>query len=118
MRSSRVGTVTKRRGMSWFVLVALALAAAPPAMAASAIPRLDYAATCRQTPAVGMNQQATIAGCMKDETAARGALSAVWTKSGKQSRDMCLAETTQGGLPSYVELLTCLQGQLMTQAPR
>ena len=98
--------------------VSSALAAASPAVAASSIPRLDYAQTCAQTPAVGMDQKDTIAACMKDEAAARDALPAVWNKSGKGSRGMCLAETTQGGLPSYVELLTCLQGELLQPSPR
>lgn len=117
--------------MRWFALrrrpkplqvmagaVSSALACASPAVAASSIPRLDYTQTCAQTPAVGMDRKDTVAACMKDEAAARAALPAVWNKSGKGSRGMCLAGTMQGGLPSYVELLTCLQGELLQPSPR
>lgn len=80
---------------------------------AQGVPKLNFAATCNATPATGMSRQDTIASCMKDETDAQRALPAVWTKSSRKSRANCLAETTQGGLPSYVELLTCLQGNLL-----
>ena len=58
-----------------------------------------------------MDKKATVDSCMSDEKGAQAQLPAVWAKATKASRNLCLAETTQGGLPSYVELITCLQGE-------
>lgn len=80
---------------------------------AQGVPKLNFAATCKATPATGMNRQETIDSCMNDEKDAQRALPPFWAKSTAKSRANCLAETTQGGLPSYVELLTCLQGNLL-----
>ncbi|MFO1133849.1 MAG: hypothetical protein U1E30_01355 [Rhodoblastus sp.] len=101
--------------MKPFVFALLFAAAVGPANAQSA-PRLDYRSTCKATPAVGMDHAATVASCLADEENARGALPPVWAKSSRASRAACVAETTQGGLPSYVELLTCLQGNLIVKA--
>lgn len=101
--------------MKHFIAIGFIAAALGPAHAGGA-PRLDYRSTCKVTPAVGMDQKATIASCIADEERARAALPPVWTKSSRASRSACLAETTQGGLPSYVELLTCLQGNLLQKS--
>lgn len=95
------------------LLLAFALAAAP---ATAGVPRLDYRATCRATPALGMDKKATVAACIKDEQQARTELPDVWRKARVGWRRDCVAETTHGGLPSYVELLTCLQGDRTTKA--
>lgn len=88
----------------------------PAAAVAAGPPRLDVAATCKATPAVGADQAATIASCLRDEKQALAQLPPVWARSSRRSQSECLAETRQGGLPSYVELLTCLQGNLMTKS--
>lgn len=94
------------------IAVALTLAAFSPAMA-RAIPKLNYQATCASTPSVGMDKKATVESCLNDERNALAALPPVWSKSTRKSRADCTTETSQGGLPSYVELLTCLQGYLL-----
>ncbi len=101
--------------MKSFIPVLLIAASVVPA-SAQGVPKLDYRSTCKATPAVGMDRAATVASCLADEENARGALPAVWAKSSKASRAACVAETSQGGLPSYVELLTCLQGNLAGKA--
>lgn len=95
------------------MVVALALVASGTLAYGQGVPKMNYAATCKATPATGMSQQDTIAACMNDEKDAQRGLPPIWAKSSRNSRTNCLAETTQGGLPSYVELLTCLQGNLM-----
>ena len=92
---------------------ALLLLGIMPAYGASGVPRLNYQETCRQTPPVNGDQKTTVESCLNDEKDALAALPPVWAKSSPASRQQCTAETTQGGLPSYVELLTCLQGNLL-----
>lgn len=87
----------------------------PAAAVAAGAPKLDVSATCKATPAVGADQATTMASCLRDERQALAQLPPVWARSSRRSQSECLAETRQGGLPSYVELLTCLQGNLMTK---
>ena len=84
-----------------------------PAANSSAFTAPPIKAYFHGTPPVGMDKKATVASCMADEKEAMAQLPPVWAKAKKADRDMCLAETTQGGLPSYVELITCLQGQII-----
>lgn len=101
--------------MKNFIAIAIVSTTLGPANA-QGVPRLDYRSTCKATPAVGMDQKATIASCIADEERARAALPPIWAKSSRASRSACAAETKQGGLPSYVELLTCLQGNLVQKS--
>ena len=91
-------------------LVFSAILAALPASAAFAeAPTLNVQATCRATPAVNLDQQATYDNCMRSENAARDRLSKTWGKMRADWRSTCLKTTTLGGIPSYVELLTCVE---------
>lgn len=110
--ASNRGSTGTEAFVKYLIAIVFAVAALGPANA-QGVPRLDYRSTCRATPAVGMDQKATIASCIADEERARAALPPIWTKSSRASRSACVAETTQGGSPSYVELLTCLQGNLL-----
>jgi hypothetical protein len=91
-------------------LVFSAIVAALPASAAFAdAPTLNVQATCRATPAVNLDQQATYDNCMRSENAARDKLNKTWAKMRVDWRSTCLKTTTLGGIPSYVELLTCVE---------
>jgi hypothetical protein len=91
-------------------LVFTAILAALPASAAFAdAPTLNVQATCRATPAVNLDQQATYDNCMRSENAARDKLNKTWAKMRVDWRSTCLKTTTLGGIPSYVELLTCVE---------
>lgn len=74
-----------------------------------AIPNLDYASTCRETPPVAMDRKQQLQSCLNDEKQAKADLPAQWKRSKPQWRESCLRQTTLGGLASYVELLTCLE---------
>src|SRR5436305_4971028 len=90
--------------------LSLVLAFALPACAALAdAPVLNVQATCRATPAVNLDQQATYDNCMRSENAARDRLNKTWGKMRADWRSTCLKTTTLGGIPSYVELLTCVE---------
>jgi hypothetical protein len=91
-------------------LVFSAILAALPTFAAFAdAPTLNVQATCRATPAVNLDQQATYDNCMRSENAARDRLNKTWAKMRVDWRSTCLKTTTLGGVPSYVELLTCVE---------
>ena len=51
----------------------------------------------------------TADACMRDESDARAELVKTWTAFSAKARTDCEAEANQGGLPSYVDLLVCLQ---------
>ncbi|MFT4098680.1 MAG: hypothetical protein QM651_16295 [Rhodoblastus sp.] len=99
----------------FFLVLALCLPAIAPA-AAQPVPKLDYRKTCAETPAVGMDKKSTLEACLRDEADARKQLPPVWRKASPKARGDCLAETTQGGVPSYVELITCLEGTMSARA--
>src|SRR5437588_2147827 len=88
----------------------LAFAALPASAAlADTVPALNVQATCRATPAVTLDQQGTYDNCMRSENAARDRLAKSWGKMRADWRSTCLKTTTLGGIPSYVELLTCVE---------
>ncbi|HMN71465.1 MAG TPA: hypothetical protein PKA55_06305 [Rhodoblastus sp.] len=99
-----------------YALPALLLFAAASPVFAQSVPKLDYRQTCANTPEVGMDKKATVQSCLKDEAEAEKQLPSVWKKATAKARNDCLAETTQGGLPSYVELITCLEGVTTTKS--
>jgi hypothetical protein len=47
--------------------------------------------------------------CKKKESDARAELDGKWTKYPAADRALCVSSTASGGVPSYVELLTCLE---------
>src|SRR5436305_12006109 len=90
--------------------LALTLATLPASAAfAESVPSLNVQATCRATPAVTLDQQGTYDNCMRSENAARDRLAKTWGKMRAEWRSTCLKTTTLGGIPSYVELLTCVE---------
>ncbi|GAC1334336.1 MAG: hypothetical protein NVSMB26_16930 [Beijerinckiaceae bacterium] len=87
----------------------LALAALPATAAFAEVPTLNVQATCRATPATNVDQESTFKNCMRSENAARDKLRTTWGKMKPQWQSSCLTTTTLGGIPSYVELLTCVE---------
>jgi hypothetical protein len=60
---------------------------------------------------------ATIKRCADDEQEAKNQLQTVWSQSASSDKKLCLGQTTDDAStpPSYVELLTCLQGQQLVR---
>ena len=53
--------------------------------------------------------------CVANQLQVRKNLAPQWSSFSRAARANCIASTTAGGLPSYTELLTCLQiGQAAT----
>jgi hypothetical protein len=98
--------------------VALAASSAP-ALAANDVPQFDVKPSCNAATqaANGLNQAGdnlrpgdrNSASCVNDEMNAKAKLGDEWTQYTVSQRQRCTSLATLGGLPSYVELLTCLE---------
>jgi hypothetical protein len=88
---------------------------------ADSVPKFDISHGCKVDsasafdPNAGMN--ATIKRCVDDEQQARDQLQTQWSGFVASDRAMCTTETAGDNAtpPSYVELLTCLQGQQLAR---
>lgn len=90
-------------------ILALILAQTILAVAAG-LPWFDVRATCRQAqPLMGSGDKDVYQGCVDSEVEARKRLSKLWRSFKDSSRRSCVGETQIGGVPSYVDLLSCLQ---------
>lgn len=94
-------------------LVLLSLSSTPMTEAilrvADSPPRFDIAASCRDVGKSGVNVGRPASACQHDEERARDTLAARWAEFQPAARTTCVEGATQGGPPSYVEVLTCLE---------
>ena len=90
----------------WIALLVLPdLAAAKP----DGVPRFDVARTCEDAQAfTGNDRNLAYRGCMKDENDARAELARKWAHFKPGDRKDCVAQGA-APVPSYVEILTCLE---------
>ncbi|MGH6848042.1 MAG: hypothetical protein ACREC0_11570 [Methylocella sp.] len=87
------------------ILVQPNLASAKP----YGVPRFDVARSCEDARAfVGNDQNLAYKGCMKDENDARAKLAQKWAHFKPGDRKDCVAQGA-APVPSYVEILTCLE---------
>jgi hypothetical protein len=96
-----------------FVAIAVCLALLPmPVLAktkSTGVPVFDVAPSCQEARAfAGDNKNLAYQGCMKDENDARAELVRKWTHFKPQDRSDCVAQGA-APMPSYVEILTCLE---------
>ena len=77
------------------------------------VPTFDVEAACRDVAAddkaSGLALAQDASKCMSDETSAQQQLSSIWLTVPAPARDSCEGEAAAAGIPSYVDLLTCLQ---------
>jgi hypothetical protein len=78
-------------------------------LAADRVPDLNIEPSCHAaaTAATVLNRNEDT--CKRDENDARGKLDQEWGQFTPMQRGRCVALSTLGGSPSYVELLTCLE---------
>jgi hypothetical protein len=81
---------------------------------ADGVPTLDARQSCHGASRGG-NADQDLKNCMQEEQGARDALVKQWGNFTAADRRSCTEMATLGGLPSYVELLTCLE---MAQAAK
>ena len=90
------------------VLLCLVVASNGVSAANDPVPHFNLAPACEAVQkeiAGGRTAQA----CERDEEQAHGALTNQWASFPATDRLRCTSLTTLGGMPSYVELLTCLE---------
>ena len=76
---------------------------------ADRVPQVDYVKTCRvESKDTGASDQ-DFGACQRDEEAARDKLSKQWATYSSTDKANCISSATAGYLPSYVELVTCLE---------
>lgn len=91
------------------------LAAGMTIARADNVPSLDIRPTCqaiaRHASGVGERGGPDVSyrQCVKSELQTRRKLSRRWSTFSSQEKANCVADTTVAGLPSYTDLLTCLQ---------
>ncbi|HEY4847524.1 MAG TPA: hypothetical protein VIH87_06960 [Methylocella sp.] len=92
-------------------LIWIALLALPGSASAKPdeVPHFDVARSCQEARAyTGDDKNLAYRGCMKDENDARAELAQKWAHFKPGDRKDCVAQGA-APVPSYVELLTCLE---------
>jgi hypothetical protein len=100
--------VDKERAMP--AIVPVIVAASQLMLAADDFPQLNVEPSCRSAATTGSNLPGRNSdACMRDEMQARDKLKNEWNTYDSTEQQRCLRMSHQGGQPSYVELLTCLE---------
>lgn len=73
------------------------------------VPKLNVEPSCRAAAEASVGENRDTNACLRDENQARDKLHQQWDSFSGPEQARCLRLSTLGGLPSYVELLTCLQ---------
>jgi hypothetical protein len=79
-------------------------------LVADRVPQLKYEPSCRAAVRVDQttgsrNENA----CLQDEKGAKAKLQQEWAQFSPEQKGHCLRLQNAGGMPSYVELLTCVE---------
>ena len=83
---------------------------------ADSVPNYNIERKCKAVDVSALDPNASlnarIKRCAHDEQAAKDQLQTQWSQFAPSDKKMCMELTTNDSLnPSYIELLTCLQGQ-------
>ena len=78
-------------------------------MVADAVPTFDVKQTCRGSEAAGVYPGRNMESCVQSEEATRDQLKKSWGEFSAADRTECVSAAKIGGLPSYTELITCLE---------
>ena len=70
-------------------------------------PRYDVDRLCKAVAQVQDGTGEKFAGCVKDESAAKAQIEAVWTMAKPSTRQVCAEKET--AQKSYVDVITCMQ---------
>jgi hypothetical protein len=94
-------------------VVSLALFGTEIAPISGHVPEMKVDALCKARSAgdklMGLPEAQSIADCVRDETAAKEKLSAVWGTTSRSIRNRCQRDAVALGIRSYLDLLTCIQ---------
>ncbi|MGE3149627.1 MAG: hypothetical protein AB7K04_11235 [Pseudorhodoplanes sp.] len=78
------------------------------AQAADGVPDFDTRPSCTGAARASVTNR-DMEGCMRQEREAREQLVRSWSQFAPADRTSCQDSTSLGGIPSYVEFLTCLE---------
>jgi len=94
----------------------LALVTQLTVLVADDVPRFNLEPVCRGIAQQGgldlepnQSVRQDLESCIKSEMAVRDQLVQQWSAFTATDKANCIGESTAGGLPSYTDLLTCLQ---------
>lgn len=82
--------------------------------AAETVPNFDLGPTCRgatrpEASVQRSTNEAARKDCLSKEGQARDTLRQNWASFPAEHRDSCARSTSAGGIPSYIQLQTCLE---------
>ena len=77
--------------------------------ASNAVPAFDAKETCQATEVAAVFPGRNLDTCINSEEATRDQLKKSWSEFPAADKAECVSASKIGGLPSYVELLTCLE---------
>lgn len=83
-------------------------------------PTFSVDATCKNAGVASVGDGGAD-GCIRSEREAKGTLEREWSRFNAAARSQCAQQPSAGGLPSYVEMLTCLElasGTVPTNSPQ
>src|ERR1700755_2105899 len=75
---------------------------------ADKVPEFDVNPSCRGATSAAISNR-DLESCLKQERDARDDLGREWAQFPAGDRTTCEHSTSMGGIPSYVEMLTCLE---------
>ena len=90
-------------------LLSVILLSSQIVLAADPVPKFDTGPICRSAGAAAVMGTRDTAACERDEINARTTLEKEWSQFTPSDKARCGRLVTQGGGPSYVDLLTCLE---------
>jgi hypothetical protein len=91
------------------VSMSAAIVAIQLVAAVDTVPNFNLEPTCRSVRDTGGIVGRTKEACLRSEQRARDQLTANWAQFPASDRARCAQSTSGGGVPSYVEMLTCLE---------
>jgi len=100
--------MSARRAIHLAIVGALPLAWPCAAGAQDAVPVYNVKPECQFTQSAVPSPE-NEKTCLREEQAARAKLEQKWASYPSADRQECVSESSTGGSPSYVDLLTCLE---------
>jgi len=102
-----------------FPIPAMLLAVQLATPAADGVPQFNTEPTCRGAGTASNAVSGAKEVCLKKEKQARDDLARQWAGFPAADRSRCVSSTSSGGIPSYVQLLTCLEtAKLVRELPK
>jgi hypothetical protein len=90
-------------------LLQILVAGSQLVLVADKVPELKYETSCRAAVAAAAMPGRDADACMQDEKTAKAKLQQEWGQFSAEQKSHCMALLNAGGMPSYVELLTCAE---------